>query len=69
MIDGGYFENYGVLTAEELVAAIQAVEPKLVPFVIIVSNDPGIPLDPNQMPQSAGAATFFSELATPVAAK
>lgn len=68
IVDGGYFENYGVLTAEELVAAIQAVEPKLVPFVIIVSNDPGIPLDPNEMPQSAGAATFFSELATPVAA-
>jgi hypothetical protein len=40
IVDGGYFENYGALSAMELAVAIHAVEPKLSPFVLVVSNDP-----------------------------
>jgi hypothetical protein len=40
IVDGGYFENYGALSAMELAQAIHAVEPKLAPFVLVVSNDP-----------------------------
>jgi hypothetical protein len=40
IVDGGYFENYGALGAMELAQAIRAVEPKLRPFVLVISNDP-----------------------------
>jgi hypothetical protein len=40
IVDGGYKENYGALGAIELVQAIRAVEPRLAPFVLILSNDP-----------------------------
>jgi hypothetical protein len=43
LVDGGYFENSGVLTATELVQAIIAVDPKLDPFVLIISNNPEVP--------------------------
>jgi hypothetical protein len=47
ILDGGYFENYGALTAQELAEAIRAVEPDLHPFVVVISNDPDDPLDPD----------------------
>lgn len=40
IVDGGYIENYGALSAMELAAAIHAVEPELAPFVLVISNDP-----------------------------
>ena len=40
IVDGGYFENYGALGAMELAQAIRAIEPKLAPFVLVISNDP-----------------------------
>ncbi|HET7911917.1 MAG TPA: hypothetical protein VFL49_07790, partial [Pseudolabrys sp.] len=40
IVDGGYIENYGALTAMELAAAIHAIEPELAPFVLVISNDP-----------------------------
>lgn len=40
IVDGGYIENYGAITAMELVVAINAVRPELAPFVLILSNDP-----------------------------
>lgn len=40
IVDGGYIENYGALTAMELAVAIHAVQPALAPFVLVVSNDP-----------------------------
>jgi hypothetical protein len=40
IVDGGYFENYGALGAKELALAINAVEPALAPFVLVVTNDP-----------------------------
>jgi hypothetical protein len=45
IVDGGYFENYGALTAEELVDGIRAIEPGLAPFVLVVSNDPEVRVD------------------------
>lgn len=46
VVDGGYFENYGVISANELALAIRAVDPKLSPLVIVISNDPDDLLDP-----------------------
>jgi hypothetical protein len=46
IVDGGYVENYGALSAMELAAAIRAVEPALAPFVLVISNDPDDLLDP-----------------------
>jgi hypothetical protein len=40
IVDGGYFENYGALGAKELALAVNAVEPALAPFVLVITNDP-----------------------------
>jgi hypothetical protein len=40
IVDGGYFESYGALSAKELALAVHAIEPKLAPVVIVISNDP-----------------------------
>lgn len=45
IVDGGYFENYGALTALELAQAIRAVNENLAPFVLVISNDPNINVD------------------------
>jgi len=47
IVDGGYFENYGALTAKELALAVHAVQPDLNPFVLVVSNDPDDLLNPD----------------------
>lgn len=47
ILDGGYFENYGALSARELAMAVHAVNSDLYPLVIVISNDPDDPLDPN----------------------
>jgi hypothetical protein len=46
IVDGGYFENYGALSAKELALAVHAIQPKLAPFVLVISNDPDDLLDP-----------------------
>jgi hypothetical protein len=40
IVDGGYIENYGAITAMELAVAVNAVQRELAPFVLIISNDP-----------------------------
>jgi hypothetical protein len=40
IVDGGYFENYGALSAKELALAIHAFDPSLFPLVVVISNDP-----------------------------
>jgi hypothetical protein len=40
IVDGGYFENYGALSAKELALAIHAAQPALAPVVVVISNDP-----------------------------
>lgn len=46
IVDGGYFENFGAVTAEELLngvtAALDAAGKKIRPVVIQISNDPGL---------------------------
>jgi hypothetical protein len=46
IVDGGYFENYGALSAKELALAVYAVQPELAPFVLVISNDPDDLLNP-----------------------
>lgn len=41
IVDGGYFENFGAQSALELAQAITDVEPRLAPFILVISNDPG----------------------------
>jgi hypothetical protein len=43
LVDGGYFENFGAQTATELAEAVAAVDPRLKPFVLVLSNDPTVP--------------------------
>jgi hypothetical protein len=40
LVDGGYFENFGVQTATEMAQAVKAVDATLEPFVLVLSNDP-----------------------------
>jgi len=40
IVDGGYIENYGAITAMELAVAVNSVQRELAPFVLIISNDP-----------------------------
>jgi hypothetical protein len=46
IVDGGYFENYGALSAKELALAVHAIQPDLAPFVLVISNDPDDLLNP-----------------------
>ncbi len=40
LVDGGYFENFGAESALELAQAVVDVEPRLAPFILVISNDP-----------------------------
>ena len=46
IVDGGYLENYGALSAKELALAVHAIQPELAPFVLVISNDPDDLLNP-----------------------
>ena len=46
IVDGGYFENYGALSAKELALAVHVIQPELAPFVLVISNDPDDLLNP-----------------------
>jgi hypothetical protein len=60
IVDGGYFDNYGALGAEELALAVHAVQPQLKPLVIVISNDPDDPLDLNDDSSSEEANAQMS---------
>jgi hypothetical protein len=47
IVDGGYFESYGALSAKEMALALHAVDQKLFPLVIVISNDPDDLLSPD----------------------
>jgi hypothetical protein len=47
VVDGGYFENYGALSAKEIALAIHAAQPALAPVVIVISNDPNDLFNPD----------------------
>ncbi len=40
VVDGGYFDNSGVVTALDIARAIKALDPRLLPFMVQVSSDP-----------------------------
>jgi hypothetical protein len=56
IVDGGYIENYGALSALEIALAMRAVDSGLAPFVLVISNDPDDPLDPDDDVVSANPA-------------
>jgi hypothetical protein len=39
-VDGGYFDNSGVVTALEIANGLKAVDPRLKPFILQVSSEP-----------------------------
>ncbi len=39
-VDGGFFDNSGIVTALEIANALKAVDPKLMPFIVQVSSEP-----------------------------
>ncbi len=61
IVDGGYLENYGALSAIELVTAIRAVAPQLKPFVLALSNDPSLPLNHLAYPDDISATEFVTD--------
>ncbi len=84
IVDGGYFDYSGIVSALELRAQIARVDDKLKPFVLFVTNDPGFnpracetssPLDeldvlrtPAVPPDKAPSPPLFSDLAYPIEA-
>jgi hypothetical protein len=61
IVDGGYLENFGVLSAFDLVNAMHALQPDLKPFVLVISNDPNMPVDAQEPPASVGAG-YLSDI-------
>src|SRR5208282_2026965 len=47
IVDGGYFENYGALSAKELALAVHAHDQNLFPLIVVISNDPDDLLSPD----------------------
>jgi len=68
IVDGGYFEDYGALTAMELIEAIHLTRPGLDPFVLVVTNDPEVPLDLPARPVDVSATQVLTDLTAPLTA-
>jgi hypothetical protein len=80
VVDGGYFENSGAVTAMDVLTALRAAKPSLLPVLILIRNDPQaqpVCLRPGQTrhtiplrsgPAGAGANALVSEVAAPVRA-
>jgi len=66
IVDGGYIEDYGALTAMELAIAINALQPQLAPFVLVISNDPDE--NPNLNQIDVPDTVFLTDLSTPLQA-
>jgi hypothetical protein len=65
IVDGGYFENYGALSAKELALAVHAVQPQLSPLVVVISNDPEDLLDSSD-DSSPASDQYAKQLTTQV---
>jgi hypothetical protein len=61
--DGGYLENFGVLSAIDLVNAIHALRPALKPFVLVISNDPNMAVDPQALPTNVASTDVLTDIA------
>jgi len=60
--DGGYLENFGVLSAIDLVDAIRVLQPALKPFVLVISNDPNLAVDPQAEPTNVHSTDFLTDI-------
>jgi len=74
LVDGGYFENFGAVTAREVVkAAVDRFGGKIRPVAILISNDPGLgerdlPLSEAQPPRAVKRQTWAGEVLSPLRA-
>lgn len=69
IVDGGYFENFGVQTATALAQAITAIDLILDPFVLVLSNDPEDVeqgLEARQRRAATDAALLVPDLSAPI---
>ena len=62
IVDGGYMENYGVITAAELAHAVNAAVPKLRPFVLVISNDPSDPIGVPPPPAHVDRVDYLTDI-------
>ena len=74
LVDGGYFENFGAVTAREvLAAAVARMGSGIRPIALLISNDPGLgerdlPLEPPQPPRGAKGQSAAAETQSPLRA-
>jgi hypothetical protein len=78
IVDGGYFDNYGIESATNLVKALHEISPDLAPLVVVITNDPSdeqFPTDPaaaadkpTQKEQQAFQASSSSDLLSDITA-
>ncbi|HET7763926.1 MAG TPA: hypothetical protein VFK92_02435 [Burkholderiales bacterium] len=71
LVDGGYFENFGAVTAGEVLrAAVDRMGKKVRPIAILISNDTelnetDLPRNDPQRPRGAPPETFAAEALSP----
>lgn len=65
VIDGGYFESFGALTALDLVRALEEIDSRLRPFVLQISSDPDLVITSGGvfLPDANDGAVFSGLLA------
>ena len=75
LVDGGYFENFGAVTAREaLKAAVDKLgRAKVKPIAVLISNDPDLtdqdlPRAEPQRPRAAARETWAAEILSPLRA-
>ncbi|MFG1281939.1 hypothetical protein [Xanthobacter autotrophicus] len=76
IVDGGYFENFGVESALELAEAMVEIEPRLAPFILVIANDPGSVLTEERTARTSSGVVVpdapdqaaFTEVTGPVGA-
>jgi hypothetical protein len=66
IVDGGYIENYGALSAMELAVAVHTAQPQLAPFVLVISNDPDE--DPSLNRLAVPDPVFLTDVSIPIEA-
>ncbi|MGA7979819.1 MAG: hypothetical protein WCA32_06275 [Chromatiaceae bacterium] len=79
VVDGGYFENSGAVTAMDLLTALDAGRPNLFPILVLIRNDPqarpvchragaAVPTKLGPGPEGAAVDELLSEVAAPLRA-
>ena len=74
LVDGGYFENFGAVTAREVLqAAVGRYGAKIRPVAVLISNDPelgerDLPSSEAQPPRAVRRETWAGEVLSPLRA-